>query len=310
MKNSGIIIEKANLLGCHVQTDELLKNHTTFQVGGKCDALIHINCAENCRILTGLCREHGVPFFIFGKGSNLIVDDSGLDGIVFLMGNEFSGAVLLDETRLVCDAGTSLAAACLYAYENGLSGLEFAWGIPGTVGGAVYMNAGAYGGEVCNVIESVEYIDKNGNICTAVKDNMDFSYRHSRFSDGNEIILRAVFSLEKGEKAAIKAKMDELMQRRKDKQPLEFPSAGSTFKRPEGNYASLLIEQCGLKGLCVGGARVSEKHSGFVINAGGATCADILALIQKVQETVKEKTGYTLECEPKILLNKLQSMGQ
>ena len=305
MGNRSSILEKARELGCRVDMRARLKDHTTFQVGGECEALIHINNAENCRILTNLCREQDEHFFILGKGSNLIVDDKGINGIVFLMGNDFSGVEILKDTMLVCNAGTSLSAVCLYAYECGLTGLEFAWGIPGTVGGAVYMNAGAYGGEICDVLASAEYIDESGSLCVSSKEELKFSYRHSLFSDSEKVVLKAVFHLKKGDKSEIRAKMDDLLQRRIDKQPLEFPSAGSTFKRPEGSYASLLIEQCGLKGLSVGGAQVSEKHSGFIINTGNATFDDIIELIEKVKEIVKEKTGYTLECEPKIIQKKL-----
>lgn len=291
-------------MGCHTEKNAPLKAYTTFQVGGPCTGLIHINNAESCRLLKRVCREEEIPFLVLGKGSNLIVDDKGYDGVVFLMGNDFSGVEILEDALLICDAGTTLAAACLYAYEHSLTGLEFAWGIPGTVGGAVYMNAGAYGGEIRDVLATAEYLDEEGGICVLPNEELDFSYRHSLFTDSGKIILRAAFRLKKGDPQAIKAQMDDLMRRRKDKQPLEYPSAGSTFKRPEGSYASLLIEQCGLKGFSVGGAQVSQKHSGFVINTGNATFNDIMALIQEVKKIVKEKTGYALECEPKVISNR------
>ena len=304
MTNCDIIINNAIELGCKVIKNEPLKNHTTFKVGGECNALIHINNIENCSTLIRLCNENQVPYIVIGKGSNLIVDDNGYNGIVLLMGNDFSNITVLDDTTIICDAGTSLASACIYAYENGLTGLEFAWGIPGTIGGAVYMNAGAYGGEIADIIVSAEYLDSTGRLLSINKNKMQLSYRYSIFSDNDYVITKAIIKLKKGDKTEVKAKMDELMQRRKDKQPLDFPSAGSTFKRPEGSFASLLIDQCGLKGLSIGGAQVSTKHSGFVINTGNATSRDILSLVEKVKEIVKEKTGYVLECEPKIISNK------
>lgn len=295
------LLKKAEEFSCKVCENESLDKHTSFKVGGKCKAFIDINDAKSCRELVLYCKENNIDFIVMGKGSNLIVDDRGYNGAVLHFGSDYSGIELLENDTVFCKSGTSLSALCLFALENSLSGLEFAWGIPGSVGGAVYMNAGAYGGEISDVIISAEYIDLNGEIHAIVKEDMDFSYRHSCFSGGKGIILGASFKLQKGKKEEIRAKMDELMQRRRDKQPLEYPSAGSTFKRPNGSYASLLIEQCGLKGLSVGGAKVSEKHSGFVINTGKASFNDIMELIEKVRKIVKEKTGYELECEPEII---------
>ena len=205
---------------------------------------------------------------------------------------------------LTCQSGASLSKICLYALENSLSGLEFAYGIPGTLGGAVFMNAGAYGGEMKDVITSVKAMDRQGNIKTYLPDELELSYRRSRFTNSGEIILSADIRLENGDKTEIKAKMDKLTEQRRSKQPLEFPSAGSTFKRPEGSYASLLIEQCGLKGVHVGDAEVSTKHSGFIINKGNADFSQLMELIDVVKNTVKEKTGYVLECEPLIISDK------
>lgn len=288
-------------MGCEALLGEELKNYTTFKIGGKCGALIKINGEEPLRRLVVSAKETGVQYYIFGKGSNIIADGAGIDGVVFLMGKDFSSISRVDETSVECQAGASLGSLCAFAYASGLSGLEFAYGIPGTAGGAVYMNAGAYGGEIKDVILSARAIDGEGNIIEFSAGELDMSYRRSVFTGRDFVITSAVFKLEAGEKSAIKAKMDDLIERRREKQPLEYPSAGSAFKRPEGSYASLLIEQCGLKGLSVGGARISEKHSGFIINAGGATFDDIIALMKRVRETVKEKTGYVLECEPLIL---------
>ncbi len=295
------VINKAKALGCRCLEGEMLKEHVSFKVGGRCRCLVSINSASSVAELVLMCENIGVPYIVIGKGSNLLIDDNGYDGIVFLMGKDFSSVSLLNETTIECEAGAPLSKVAYFAYKNGLSGFEFSWGIPGTVGGAVYMNAGAYGGEVQDVIVNAEYVKKDGGIGIFEKDELDLSYRHSIFQSGEYVITKAVFKLEKGEPAVIRARMDELMKRRKDKQPLEFPSAGSTFKRPDGTFASLLIEQCGLKGLSVGGAEVSTKHSGFVINKNNASYCDVISLINKVKEIVHEQTGYSLECEVEII---------
>ena len=208
---------------------------------------------------------------------------------------------LVNDTNISVSAGTSLKKLCNSALDNSLTGLEFAYGIPGTVGGAVFMNAGAYDGEVKDVIVSCETVDMNGNVKKYTKDEMDLSYRHSAFQSKDEIIVSAVFELKKGDKDLISEKMNDLMSRRKDKQPLEYPNAGSTFKRPVGQFAGKLIQDCGLRGFAVGGAMVSEKHCGFVINNNNATCEDVTSLISQVQEKVLKETGFFLECEVKIL---------
>lgn len=300
-ENFDIIIRKAEELGCRVLFNQLLKNYTSFKVGGVCKVLIFINSQECAVELFSLTNEKNVPYLIIGKGSNLLIDDNGFDGIVFIIGKDFSGIRLIDENTIECEAGVPLAKAAYTAYQNSLTGFEFAWGIPGTVGGAVFMNAGAYGGEIKDIIVSAECINKTGEVKKFEKENLDLCYRHSAFSDSENLITKVVFKLQKGEKEKIRARMDELMFRRKDKQPLEYASAGSTFKRPEGSFAALLIEQCGLKGMSVGDAEVSTKHSGFIINKGNATCKDILCIIEKVKEIVLKDTGYQLECEVKVI---------
>lgn len=267
--------------------------HTTFKIGGPARILIQ---PENIGQISALVREKSLPLYFIGRGSNLLVTDKGIDGAVVVLGNGFSD-VEVQGNVLVCEAGASLTKVCQTALRQSLSGVEFAYGIPGTVGGAVYMNAGAYGGEVKDVILWAEYIDKNGELHRLEKDELDLSYRHSCFSGGEDCIVRAAFELVPGNADEIKAKMDDLMGRRKDKQPLEYPSAGSTFKRPEGAFAAALIDQCGLKGMRVGDAMVSEKHAGFLVNAGKATCAEMDELIGKVRDIVAEKTGYHLETE-------------
>lgn len=298
------IAAEAEALGCKIEKNAPLKDRTTFKIGGHCDLLVHMNGEESFLRLVPLAEKLGVPYYIFGKGSNLIVDSDGISGVVFLSGRDFSEAVQKNSDTLVCQAGTSLVNICNKALEQGLAGLEFAYGIPGTLGGAVFMNAGAYGGEMKDVVTSVKAMDRQGNIKAYSNSELDFSYRHSRFCQSGEIVLSAEIKLQKGDKSEIKAKMDELMEKRRSKQPLEFPSAGSTFKRPEGNFAAALIEQCGLKGVHVGDAEVSGKHSGFVINKGNASFAELMELIGIVKDTVKKKTGCVLECEPLIISDK------
>lgn len=297
------IAAEAEVLGCKIEKDAPLKDRTTFKIGGKCDLLVHMNGEKSFLRLIPFAEKLGVPYYIFGRGSNLIVDSDGISGVVFLAGRDYS-EITVCENRIFCDAGASLTAICNTALEHSLTGLEFAYGIPGTLGGAVFMNAGAYGGEIKDVVTAVKAMDKQGVITMYTQPSLDFSYRHSRFSESGEIILSAEITLQKGDKSQIKAKMDELMEKRRSKQPLEYPSAGSTFKRPEGNYAAALIEQCGLKGVHVGDAEVSTKHSGFIVNKGNATFAELMELIRIVKDTVKEKTGYVLECEPLIITDK------
>ena len=302
------IAAEAADLGCIIEKNAVLRDFTTFRIGGKCDLLVRLNGEESFLRLIPLAESLGIPYYIFGKGSNLIVDSEGISGVVFVSGKEFSGISSKNDSTIVCAAGTSLSHICNFALEHSLTGLEFAYGIPGTLGGAVFMNAGAYGGEMKDVVVSVKAMDRKGNVKEYSPEELDFSYRHSRFSESGEIILSAEIALQKGDKSEIKGKMDELMEKRRLKQPLEFPSAGSTFKRPEGSYASLLIEQCGLKGVHVGDAEVSEKHSGFIINKGNADFSQLMELIEIVKNTVKEKTGYILECEPLIISDKYRTL--
>lgn len=291
----------ARKLGCRILINRKLRDFTTFRVGGECPVIIEINSENSLAELVKFSNQNRLRTMVIGKGSNMLCDDKGFDGVVFLMGNEFSKIRLIDDVTVEAEAGCPLIRLCRFALENSLGGLEFAYGIPGTVGGSVYMNAGAYGGEIKNVIQSARAADADGNISEFSKEEMELSYRTSVFQRRNSIITKAVFKLHKAEKSEIEARMNELMARRKEKQPLEYPNAGSTFKRPQGQFAGKLIQDCGLKGVSIGGAQVSEKHSGFVINTGNATSDDIKRLIEKVQQTVLEKTGYFLECEVRII---------
>ena len=280
--------------------DEPMKNHTSFKIGGPAAALCVPKDRQQLRELVGFVQREGVDSWYIGSGSNLLVSDAGLNGIAILLDGGFDGEIEVDGTVLLAPAGKKLSAVCAAACAAGLTGLEFAYGIPGSVGGAVYMNAGAYGGEMKDRLLWVEYLAPTGEIVRLEGEQMGLSYRHSRFmEEGMEgsCIVRAAFGLQRGEKAAIQSEMDRILNQRRQKQPLEYPSAGSTFKRPQGAFAAQLIDECGLKGFTVGGAQVSEKHAGFVINTGKATCADVLELTRQVRECVQEKTGYLLELE-------------
>lgn len=296
MSDLQIIRDLADKHGFTYTEQEPLSRHTTFKIGGNAQMFVTVSNTEQLSAVLTACKLCDIPLFILGKGSNLLISDNGMRGVVLTLDGEFKD-ISIKENKITCGAGVNLAKLCTFALSNSLSGLEFAYGIPGSVGGAVYMNAGAYGGEMKDVIESVTHITKDGEIVTLSKDELNFSYRHSVYKDTGDIILSATFALSKVIKSDIKDKMDDFMNRRKTKQPLEYPSAGSVFKRPQGNFAGTLIEQCGLKGTSVGGAQVSVKHAGFIINTGDATCKDVLDLVKLVQDTVKEKTGYFLERE-------------
>ena len=275
--------------------NEPMRAHTTFKIGGEAD--IFIIPASPAALISAVkkCAELEIPYFILGNGSNLLVSDGGIEGAVISLAG-INGISAKGE-KITCGAGAMLSSVCLKALSLSLTGIEFAYGIPGTAGGALYMNAGAYGGQMADVIESAECLTASGEIKTLKKEDMRLGYRSSVFKKGGLIIISLTLALKKGDKAEIKAEMDELLNRRKQKQPLEYPSAGSTFKRPEGYFAGALIEKNGLKGLTVGGAQVSEKHAGFVINRGGATAADVKALIGKIQKKVFENDGVMLEPE-------------
>ena len=275
--------------------NEPMNTHCSFKTGGNADIFVAANSVDDVKNIIDFCRETNTPLTVIGNGSNLLVSDRGIEGIILSL-TELNKAEV-DQNTLTLQSGISLSRACLLALENSLTGLEFAYGIPGSIGGAVYMNAGAYGGEMADIIVSATVLTPTGNIITIEKGGMELGYRTSIFKTKGCIILSAKFCLEKGEKTEIKAKMDELMNRRRDKQPLQYPSAGSTFKRPKGHFAGALIEQAGLKGSTVGGAMVSEKHAGFIINYNDATTDNIVDLIKYVKKSVKEKFGIELEKE-------------
>ena len=284
----------------NVERSVPMSRYTTFQIGGPADLFVEPAGEEAFSRLVKLCRSKNVPFLLIGAGSNLLVSDAGIDGVVFRLSGAFDYANV-SGTELAAGAATSLAKLAKTAQRAALSGLEFASGIPGSLGGAVFMNAGAYGGEMKDVVTQTRFLDENGDMQTVSDSEHDFSYRHSVFSAGGKFILSAKMSLSPKNPDEILTSMRDLNARRKEKQPLEKPSAGSTFKRPEGFFAAKLIEDAGLKGAGVGGAGVSEKHAGFIVNNGGATCEDVVRLIAKVQETVFSNFGVTLEPEVKVI---------
>lgn len=280
--------------------EEPMSSHTTFRIGGPAEVFLMPESYEQIRSALALCREEGLPYFVLGNGSNLLVSDSGYRGVIIQMDRNM-GDIELKGTEIRACAGALLSSVAAAARKASLTGFEFAGGIPGTLGGAVVMNAGAYGGEMKDVLLSVRYLTAEGQIEEAPAAALDLGYRHSIFESNGGCILSAAVGLAPGDPGAIAARMNDLMGRRRDKQPLDKPSAGSTFKRPVGAFAGALIEQCGLRGHRHGGAAISEKHCGFVVNLGGATCADVLALCSEVQQIVKEQTGFVLEKEIRVV---------
>mgnify|MGYP002595369443 CR=1 FL=1 len=285
-----------------VLQDEPMSRHTTFRIGGPAKRMAFPSSREQLVLLMSFAKDYGANPLVIGNGSNLLVPDEGLDRLAIDTSANLNRVERGSGNTVLADAGATLARTADLACKSGLTGLEFAHGIPGTVGGGVCMNAGAYGGEMAQVIRSVTLLDPAEGVKTLTGEQMDFGYRRSALTEHPDwIVLSAVFALEDGDPAQIRAEMDALMARRRASQPLELPSAGSTFKRPEGYYAGTLIDQCGLKGLTVGGAQVSEKHAGFVINRGGATCADVKELIRQIQERVFAQAGVRLEPEVRII---------
>lgn len=283
-----------------LRKNEPMSRHTTFRIGGLAALMALPKSVSEARMAVQAARTLGIEPFFLGNGSNLLAADGGYPGFILKLGGEF------DESRedgpgMEAGSAVLLSRLAKSALERGLTGLEFAGGIPGSVGGAITMNAGAYGGEMAQVLEEVTFLDEAGEVCSLPASECGLGYRKSVFLGRKCLILKARFRLEQGDPAVIKARMEELAAKRKEKQPLEYPSAGSMFKRPEGHFAAALIDQCGLKGFTVGGAQVSAKHAGFVVNRGGATCADVLELVDRVKEEVLRQTGVELEMEVKVL---------
>lgn len=286
-------------IGCEYSEGVMLSAHTSFKIGGKADLFVMPDTTEKLAAVISACKKDELKVLILGKGSNLLISDNGFKGVVVSTA-ALDKLELVDESTIYCQSGVTLSKLCRFALDNSLTGLEFAYGIPGSAGGAAYMNAGAYGGEMKDVLYRCDHISSDGETGSFEGDELDLSYRHSVYSKSDKTVTALYLKLQKGDKTAIKAKMDELMGKRRNKQPLEYPSAGSTFKRPEGHFAGALIEQCGLKGFTVGGAQVSPKHAGFVVNVGGATANDVLGVIKHCQSVVFENTGVMLEPEVEI----------
>ncbi len=284
----------------HMLFDEPMKNHTTFRIGGNADMFVSIKGVSELIQLVQLAKSAGIPFTIIGNGSNILVKDTGIRGLVIEIGSGLSDCVI-DGTKVVAQAGIKLSKLANEVARSSLTGLEEISGIPGTLGGAIYMNAGAYGGEISTVIERVDYVDDNGELGFLEGSKCDFGYRKSAFSGGGKYIVAATLKLHKGDKKQINEKMADYTKRRQTKQPLSYPSAGSTFKRPEGYFAGQLIEESGLKGFRIGDAMISELHAGFVINCKNATASDVLAVIEHTKETVLAKFGVELEPEVRII---------
>ena len=284
----------------HVWAEEPMRDHTTFRVGGPARYLVEPESAGELTGVIKACLEAGMPYTIVGNGSNLLVSDAGYDGVVIHLFKNMS-RIWIHGNFMTAEAGALLVRASSAALREGLAGLEFASGIPGTVGGALVMNAGAYGGEMKDVVCCVKALTADGKVREYTNEEMDFGYRRSRVAENGDIVLEAEFRLHPGKPEAIRARMDELKEQRVKKQPLEYASAGSTFKRPEGYFAGKLIEDAGLKGFRIGDAQVSEKHCGFVINRGNATAAQVAEVISEVQRRVYENSGIRLQTEVKFL---------
>lgn len=283
-----------------VKFNEPLCNHTSFKIGGPADVLVLPRSLEDIKKVLAFAREKNIPCFILGLGSNVLVRDKGIRGIVIKLGNSLNH-IEVAGCEIYAQAGVRLAALAKKAAEESLSGLEFAEGIPGSLGGAIFMNAGAYGGEIKDVLKEVYAVDQAGNFKTFYKPDMKWGYRYSIFQDNGYIILGAKLELKQGNRDEIIACMQELGRRRREKQPLDLPSAGSIFKRPEGYYVGPMLEELGLKGYRIGRAQVSDKHAGFIVNTGGATCEDVLKLIDYIKKRVKEAYNLDLEVEVKIV---------
>ena len=294
-----IVTRLINITGKdNVRINEPMKNHTTFKIGGPAQYYVTPESVTQIQEVVSLCRDMNISLHVIGNGSNILVGDDGVDGVVLALFNTFSDYEIKDNV-ITAQAGMSLIKLAVIALREGLTGLEFASGIPGSVGGAVYMNAGAYDGQMKDVVTSVTVLDEAGNIRILGRDELDMGYRTSAVAKHNMIVLQVIIELKAGNKEQIKDRMNQLSELRKQKQPLEYPSAGSTFKRPEGYFAGKLIADAGLKGYSIGGAAVSEKHAGFVVNMGGATAKDVVELTDYIKKRIIEQFGVTLELEIK-----------
>ena len=294
-KNISVFLSDVEL-----RVNEPMVKHTSFRIGGPVEVMAFPKSAAQLSALLRTAAQLKVQPMILGAGTNVLAPDAGMSGLCICLKDCMDGVELLEDNRIRVMAGVTMTRAAVFAANHGLSGMEFAHGIPGTVGGGVYMNAGAYGGEICDICESVDVMDMAGNLKTLTNEQMRFSYRHSCLEEDSGIVISAVFRLIPSETEVIKAKMKELQSKRSASQPLDLPSAGSAFKRPVGGYAAALIDQAGLKGFAVGGAAISTKHAGFAVNLGGATAEDVKELLRQVSDGVFENSGIRLEPEVRI----------
>ncbi len=294
------LITELQAEGIAFTENEAMDKHTTFHIGGEADLFVNVATAEQLAFVIKAAVSAEVPYLVIGNGSNMLVSDLGIEGMVIQLSG-LDGISYDGSCEITCGAGLRLSKLCLFAAEQNLQGMEFAWGIPGTVGGAVYMNAGAYDSEMQNVVTACRVIDAAGEEKVITPEEMEFGYRTSMFQREPYIITSVTVRLAPGEGSQIRAKMDDIFARRKQKQPLEYPSAGSVFKRPQGNYAGTMIEACGLKGYTIGGAQVSEKHAGFIVNIGSATASDVKRVVEHVVDEVFLKYSIRLERELKYI---------
>ena len=301
MSHLDCFFEYAQHKGWKPIKNEPMRGHTTFKIGGPADLFMEISSPEDLCRAVKKCAVWEIPCRVIGKGSNLLVSDEGIEGAVFLLTGALTEVLDAGDGKLTCGAGASLARLCSFAQAQGLAGLEFAWGIPGSAGGAAFMNAGAYDGEMRDVLVACTHVTPDGQMGALYGAELELGYRRSAYTDNGCVITSVTVQLTTDSPLEIRARMDDFMNRRKDKQPLEYPSAGSVFKRPAGHFAGALIEKSGLKGHTIGGAQVSELHAGFIINTGNATCRDVEALIAHIQEKVREDSGVLLECEVKMI---------
>ena len=291
---------KISSLAKDVLFDEPMSRHTTFRIGGNADVFVNASSSEEIVSIISYCLEHHIPYMCMGNGSNMLVSDNGIRGVVISIGSNMSEVQVVDN-MIYSEAGALMSKIASAALGAELSGFETLSGIPGTVGGGIYMKAGAYGGEIKSVLKNVTFISKNNDIVTMDTDQLELGYRHSIFETNGGIIVKCCLELKKGNKNEISAAMKEYSKRRNEKQPLSMPSAGSTFKRPEGHFAGKLIQDAGLMGFSIGGAQISTKHAGFIVNTGNATAADVLALIEHVRKTVFAQSGIMLEPEVRLI---------
>ncbi|MDR1467149.1 MAG: UDP-N-acetylmuramate dehydrogenase [Oscillospiraceae bacterium] len=302
--NYDFLVDIAKSYDCKILLNEPMCKHTSFKIGGSADVFLFVNSLRALKKILLYIFDNQIPYYVLGNGCNLLVPDEGFRGVILKLSGDFLKISLVKEDIISCKSGVKLSELCRFAAKHSLSGLEFAWGIPATVGGAVFMNAGAYDGEIKNVLISCVHVDDNLKEVTLNKDELvNFGYRTSVYSTNKNIITTAVFKLKISNRNEIQRKMDTLFNRRKDKQPMDYPSAGSIFKRPTGYFVGKLIDDCGLRGTSIGGAKISDKHSGFIVNTGGATCEDVVNLINLAKNRVLKNSGVALDTEIKILKN-------